>query len=69
VINQAIGKPATKSISETKRAIAKDEEIAVAALDIKLGFSKICPIVFHLRSIPRIGGIKINPKKETTAHE
>jgi hypothetical protein len=42
--------------------------MAGIALDIKLRFSKIWPIKFHLRSIPKIGGNKTNAKKKITAH-
>jgi len=49
---------------ETKMAMAKDAYIAAVALDIKLGFLKVSAMVFHLRTIPKIGGIKINAKKK-----
>lgn len=66
---QAIGKPRTTSIIETKMAIAKEAWIAENALFIKSGVSKICPIRFILRSIPRIGGIKITAKKKMVEDE
>jgi len=64
-----MGKPATRSIIETKMAIPKDAEIAFIALDIKPESSKTCPIKFHLRRIPKIGGTKINAKKKMTEDE
>jgi len=61
---QAIGKPRTTSTIETKMAIAKDAWMADSALDIKSGVSKIRPIRFNLRSMPKIGGTKITAKKK-----
>jgi len=63
-MNQANGKPATKSREATKRPIANEANIADEALDIKSGLWKICPMAFHLRIIPRMGGIRIIPKKK-----
>jgi len=68
-INQARGKPPTRSTIETKIAIANDMYIADKALLINEEFPKICPITFHLKKIPRIGGTRINTKKKVIAAE
>jgi len=68
-IYQAIGKPRTTSTIETKMATAKEAWIADSALAVKSGFSKTCPIKFHFRRMPKIGGTKITAKKKMAEDE
>jgi len=67
--NHAKGKPAIRSRKETSRAIANEAYIADDALDIRLGLWKISPRVFHLRTMPKMGGTRIIPKKKITEPE
>jgi hypothetical protein len=52
---------------ETKIATAKEAHMALAARAINSPFPITSPTRFHFKPIPKIGGIRINTRKKSTA--